>query len=389
MICTVHLSNSVRERDIVRILYVLTTLGIGGAEKQVIDLAQRMASRGHFVALIVLKHADEEWPVKLPVMRLNIRKTPLGIVRGLRFAQKILVLFRPEILHSHTFPANIFARLLRLMLGGSRTAPVVINTIHNVHEGGWHRMAIYRITGPLARRVTAVSKAAAERFVRLGAISANKMSVLTNGIDTGAFTPDRSRRRRIRARMGAADVFVWLAVGRLVPAKDYPNLLRAWARVSAAHPKAMLWIAGEGDVSILQIEEKESISEASQNSGVHWLGLRRDIVELLDAADGYVLSSAWEGMPLALGEAMAMGKAVVATDVGGVRELVGDTGMIIPSKDSSTLAEEMLKVMGMGEKARRALGQAARQQIEQHFSMSAKADAWESLYAGLAKQEIA
>jgi glycosyltransferase involved in cell wall biosynthesis len=372
----------------VRILYVLTTLGIGGAEKQVIDLAQRMASRGHFVAFIVLKHADEEWPVKLPVMRLNIRKTPLGIARGLRFAQKFLVLFRPEILHSHTFPANIFARLLRLMLGAGSTAPVVINTIHNVHEGGWHRMAIYRITGPLAKRVTAVSKAAAERFVRLGAISANKMSVLTNGIDTGAFIPDRSRRRRIRVCMGAADAFVWLAVGRLVPAKDYPNLLRAWAHVRAAHPKAMLWIAGEGDASSLQIEEKESIS-ANQNSNVHWLGLRRDIVELLDAADGYVLSSAWEGMPLALGEAMAMEKAVVATDVGGVRELVGDTGMIIPAGNSRAMADEMLKVMGMGEKARRALGQAARKQIEQHFSMSAKADAWESLYAGLVKQEIA
>jgi glycosyltransferase involved in cell wall biosynthesis len=372
----------------VRILYVLTTLGIGGAEKQVIDLAQRMASRGHFVALIVLKHADEEWPVKLPVMRLNLPKTPLGIARGLLFAKKFIALFRPEILHSHTFPANIFGRLLRPMLGFGRTAPVLINTIHNVHEGGWLRMAIYRITGPLAAQVTAVSKAAAERFVRVGAVSSSKMSVLTNGIDTGAFTPDRSRRRRVRARMGA-DVFVWLAVGRLVPAKDYPNLLRAWTQVHAANPKAMLWIAGEGDASTLHLEEEESISIASQDSGVHWLGLRRDIVELLDAADGYVLSSAWEGMPLALGEAMAMEKAVVTTDVGGVRELVGDTGMIIPAAQSNALAEEMLKVMGMGDKARRALGRDARKHIEEHFSMSAKADAWEYLYAGLVKPESA
>jgi glycosyltransferase involved in cell wall biosynthesis len=373
---------------LVRILYVLTTLGIGGAEKQVIDLAQRMASRGHFVALIVLKHADEEWPVKLPVLRLNLPKTPLGIARGLGFAKKFLALFRPEILHSHTFPANIFARLLRLTLATNRTAPVLINTIHNVHEGGWHRMAIYRITGPLAAQVTAVSKAAADRFVRVGAVSSSKMSVLTNGIDTGVFTPDRSRRRRIRARMGA-DVFVWLAVGRLVQAKDYPNLLRAWAQIHAANPKALLWIAGEGDASTLHLEEEESKFIASQDSGVHWLGLRRDIVELLDAADGYVLSSAWEGMPLALGEAMAMEKAVVATDVGGVRELVGDTGMIIPAGQSNALAEEMLKVMGMGEKARRALGRDARKHIEQHFSMSAKADAWEYLYAGLVKPESA
>jgi len=372
----------------VRILYVLTTLGIGGAEKQVIDLAQRMASRGHFVALIVLKHADEEWPVKLPVLRLNLPTTVLGIARGLRFARKFLALFRPDILHSHTFPANIFARLLRLTLLFSRTVPAVISTIHNVHEGGWHRMAIYRLTTPLAAQVTAVSKAASDRYVQLGAVSASKMTVLTNGIDTGAFTPDRSRRRRVRARMGA-DVFVWLAVGRIAPAKDYPNLLRAWAQVRAAHPKALLWIAGEGDASSLLLEAEKHLSTASQDSGVHLLGLRRDILELLDAADGYVLSSAWEGMPLALGEAMAMEKAVVATDVGGVRELAGDTAMIIPPGDSSALAEEMLKVMGMGDKARRALGREARQRVEQNFSMSAKADEWESLYSGLVEQETA
>src|ERR1700733_16325802 len=99
----------------VRILYILTSLGIGGAEKQVVSLAERMAAKGHTVALIVLKHADEEWPVKIPVLRLNLRKTTMGILRGLRFAKNFVTLFRPDILHSHTFPANLFTRLLRWM----------------------------------------------------------------------------------------------------------------------------------------------------------------------------------------------------------------------------------------------------------------------------------
>ena len=119
-----------------RILYILTSLGIGGAEKQVVALAERMAAKGHVVALLVLKHTDEEWPVKLPVMRLNMRKTPLGVGRGLRFARDFLVLFRPDILHSHTFPANIFTRLLVLMLRSTPLRPRVLNTIHNVNEGG-------------------------------------------------------------------------------------------------------------------------------------------------------------------------------------------------------------------------------------------------------------
>jgi glycosyltransferase involved in cell wall biosynthesis len=188
----------------VRILYVLTSLGVGGAEKQAIAVAERMAARGHAVALIALKHTEEEWPVKLPVLRLNLKKTPHDIFRGLRFARKFLTLFRPDILHSHTFPANIFTRLLRCRARMNGQTQAIVNTIHNVYEGGWHRMLLYRLTWPLADCVTAVSTAAAERFLGSHAVSKKKMLILTNGIDNNAFAPDRSRRKRVRTKMRAA-----------------------------------------------------------------------------------------------------------------------------------------------------------------------------------------
>ena len=370
-----------------RILYVLTSLGFGGAEKQAIALAERMAARGHAVALIALKHTEEEWPVKLPVLRLNLKKTPLGIVRGLQFARKFLTLFRPDILHSHTFPANIFTRLLHLPFTMRGRAPIVVNTIHNVYEGPWHRMLIYQLTRPKAHFVTAVSAAAAERFERAHAISKNKMQVLTNGIETEAFIPERSRRRRVRSQMKTGDAFVWLAVGRLAPAKDYPNLLRAWAQVHSMHSKAQLWIAGEGNILALVQEDKDTATSEAHDPSVHWLGLRRDIADLMDAADGYVLSSAWEGMPLSLGEAMAMEKVAVATDVGGVRELIGDAGFVVPPNDSKALADEMLNVMAMAEPARRVMGRDARLRIKLNFSIDAKAEEWERLYSKLSKPE--
>jgi len=368
------------DKRLVRILYLLTSLGIGGAEKQVVALAESMAAKGHVVALLVLKHTDEEWQVKLPVMRLNLRKTPLGIVRGLRFARDFLTLFRPEILHSHTFPANIFSRLLVAMLRGKVQRPRVLNTIHNIHEGGWHRMLLYGATDSLADRTTAVSSAAADRFTRLRAVAVGKMLVLTNGIDTEAFTPDRARRRSARAdnRIGAA--FLWLAVGRLADAKDYPNLLRAFAQVHRSYPASRLWIAGEGDAARFVDQPAEA---------VEFLGLRHDIAELLDAADGFVLSSAWEGMPLAVGEAMAMEKIVVATDVGGVRELIADAGLIVPAKDSAALAEAMLKAMAMQEVERKAMQRDARRRIQMHFSMGAKAEEWEHLYRELLPEKRA
>ena len=365
-----------------RILYLLTSLGIGGAEKQVIDLAVKMAARGHTVALLALKHAGEEWPVSLPVLRLNMRKTPIGIYRGLRFAAQFAALFRPDILHSHTFPANLFARQLKPRLSAEGHPVILINTIHNVHEGGMHRMLLYRATDSRADCVTAVSQAAADRFLRLRAVSAGKTRVLANGIDTDAFTADRSRRKRTRIEMQTGSSFLWLAVGRLVPAKDYPNLLQAFAQVRSANPKTTLWIAGEGDPSQLH-------SDIDEPPGVQWLGLRHDIAELLDAADGYVLSSAWEGLPLALGEAMSMEKPVVATDVGGVRELVGDAGFLVAPKDSAALAASMLKVMGLTDAAKKTMGRAARNRVQLYFSMHEKADEWEQLYIELMNKSSA
>lgn len=364
-----------------RILYILTSLGIGGAEKQVVAVAGRMAARGHSVALLVLKHAPEECPTKLPVLRLNISKTPLGILRGLRFAGKFVALFHPDILHSHTFPANIFTRLLRLSLSRQASPPVVINTIHNIYEGGRHRMLLYRLTAMQADAVTAVSTAAAERFIKLHAVSRNKISVLTNGIDIDTFTPDKKTRRSTRSLMQTGNAFVWLAVGRIVPAKDYPNLLQAFTQIQRTHPEAILWIAGEGDPAALTGSEINL-----NNPSVQWLGLRHDIVQLLDAADAYVLSSAWEGMPLALGEAMAMEKPVVATDAGGVRELVGEAGIVVPRSDSEALANAMLKVMAMNEWQRKVMSRSARARISQQFSMQAKAAEWESLYVQLTRK---
>jgi glycosyltransferase involved in cell wall biosynthesis len=91
-------------------------------------------------------------------------------------------------------------------------------------------------------------------------------------------------------------------------------------------------------------------------------------------------------MPLALGEAMAMEKPVVATDVGGVRELVGDAGAIVPPKDSEALADAMLDQMQSSPEDRRALGRAARVRIQGNFSMDAKADEWEALYRAVVEE---
>jgi glycosyltransferase involved in cell wall biosynthesis len=359
-----------------RIAYVLTSLGVGGAERQAVTLAERMAARGHAVSLIVLRgRQPHEWPTTLDLVRLDAHKNPTSLLASLVKARRVLRVLQPELIHSHTYPANMTARLLKI----SFPTATVLSTVHSVYEGQWPRMLAYRLSDFLSSRTTTVSQAGAARYVRLKAVPAHKCSVVTNGIDTTEFAPSPERRAQLRAQMGVNEEFVWLAVGRIVPAKDYPNLLHAFSRVHAAIPAARLWVAGEAPATGLALIQALT-AELGVEASVRWLGLRSDMPALLDAADAFVLASAWEGMPLAVGEAMAMEKPVVATDVGGVRELVGESGVMVPAKAPDALAQAMLTLMRATPEARSSLGRAARERIQSQFSFDAKADEWESLY---------
>ncbi len=364
-----------------RIVTVLTSLGVGGAEKQALAVAERMAKRGHTVAVLVLMPpVAEEWPTTIRTVYLGVRKTPGSVLRGLMRARGFAREFQPDLAHSHSFHANLFARLLRPLV----PRLVVLSTVHSVNEGGWRRMMAYRLTDVLSRRTVAVSEAAARRFIGLKAVPRRKCLVVRNGIDIAGFAPDRERRERMRAEAGVATAtadtdFVWLAVGRIAPAKDYPNLLRAFAEVWTQSSKARLWIAGQAQKSEIS-EQQVLCDELGIGQAVRWLGLRRDIPALLDAADAFVSASAWEGMPLAVGEAMAMGKPVVATGVGGVGELLGDAGVVVPARNSQALAAAMIATMRLGRDELAARGRAARQRVLERFSVDASADAWEALY---------
>jgi len=147
-----------------RIVYLLTSLGVGGAEKQALAVAERMAACGHTVAIMALMpRLDEEWPTSIQTVHLDVHKSPGSAFKGFVRGREFLREFKPDLVHSHCFHANIAARLLRLF--GPKF--VVLSTVHNVYEGGWSRMMAYRLTDCLSRRTVAVSQAAAERFTRL------------------------------------------------------------------------------------------------------------------------------------------------------------------------------------------------------------------------------
>lgn len=362
-----------------RIAYLLTSSGIGGAERAAIALAEQMASRGCDVRLLVLVESPtDHWKTDLPVLHLNFRKDPSSVLRGVSRAIAELRAFRPDIIHAHCFHSNLLARLLKLALSGVR----VISTVHNVYEGGRMRMLAYRSTDALSACTAFVCASSEARYLHMRAVSPHRSVVIPNGIEVANWVPDMEHRSAARKRIGVTSEFVWIVVGRIVPAKDYRTLLLAWRQICEEAASIHLWIVGEG-IGAYAESMRRLCAELGIGSTVSWLGVRRDIADLLDAADAVVSSSAWEGMPLALAEAMAMGKPVVATNVGGAQELISDCGLLVNAKQPQELATAMASIMAMSAQERARFGARGRNRIEKEFTIGRNTEAWARLYASL------
>lgn len=363
-----------------KIALVITALGVGGAETQVINLADSLSARGHDILVISLTGEAVVLPrsAAVRVVSLNVRKTPVSLISGFRRACELIRRFRPDVVHSHMVHANLFARLMRLCA----PIPRLICTAHSINEGGGLRMWLYRVTDPLAHLTTNVTQAALDRYLECDAIPAGKALAVGNGIDCSHFRFDVALRLSVREQLEVpADHKVLLAAGRFCDAKDYPTLLKAFAAVAAQQEDCVLWIAGTGDSSA-RLKIEALIEHLGIGSRVRLLGLRRDIHALMCAADVFVLSSHLEGFPLVVGEAMACELVVVATDAGGVSEWLGSSGYRVPIRDSNALSDALLQALALDAHNRKMQGAMARQRVLAHYSLAAVAQRWERIYRG-------
>lgn len=363
---------------VLKILFVITGLGVGGAERLVVNLADKVVSRGHQVMIVSLTGPTRFRPVDpgIRIVALEMVKSSVGFVRAYIALRQLIREFSPDVIHSHMIHSNLLARLVRLSIH----LPRLVCTAHNTNEGGRLRMLAYRLTNFLADVSTNVSREAVEAFEAKGAVPRGKMLAVLNGIDCEIFAPDVQSRLDIRQLFSVdRDCKVFIAVGRLFEAKDYPNLLTAFMEISTSLPNSCLWIVGDGP---LRAELENMSGDLGLAARVRFLGVRHDIPALLRAADVFVLSSAWEGFGLVVAEAMATGTPVVATDCGGVSEVVGDTGYLVPPCDAKALGKAMLTAAHLSAEQADALGRAARQRIVERFSLDRAVDRWLQIYSG-------
>ncbi len=364
-----------------RIFILSTSMGMGGADQQILMLARGMRSRGHEVRIVALAPLG---PMGMEAQREGIPVESLDLQRGVGDIPRIVRLvrmmraWRPDVLHSHMVHANLLARALRPLA----RVPALVSTIHSINDGGRLRLAAYRLTSGLVDRVTIISRLAAERYVSLKAVPAGRLEVVPNAVDTARFCPLPHARAAIRAELGLGDEFIWLAVGRFEEAKDYPTMIAAFARL-ARRSASRLLLVGKGS---LQDDVAALLRAEGLEDRVRFLGVRRDVPELMNAADGYLLSSAWEGMPVVLLEAAAVGLPVVATRVGGVPEVVQDTatGLLVSPGDPPALAEAMERIEALTPDARAAMGARGRALVGQSYGTDRVMEMWERIYTGVA-----
>jgi L-malate glycosyltransferase len=362
---------------------LLHSLSVGGAEVLAARLARRLRGSFRFVfaCLDDIGPLGEELRAEgFPVVLLG-RKAGLDWGCPLRLAR----LFREQqvdVVHAHQYTPFFYGLAARLR-GPWRP---ILFTEHGRHQPDYprpKRMLANRLFLSRRDRVVGVGEAVRQALIHNEGIPGRRVGVLYNGIDVDAFgaAVDRSAARR---ELGVGpDDFVLLQVARLDYLKDHATAVRTLARVVAQAPQVRLVLVGDGPE---RAGVEAQLHALNVTDKVRFLGTRADVARLLHGADAFLLTSISEGIPLTVIEAMAAGLPVIATDVGGLREVVDDgvTGLLAPAKDDAALASHVLRLAADAD-LRRAMGDAGRARAKRYFDESRKADDYQRLYHELGR----
>ncbi|WP_166805041.1 glycosyltransferase [Nitrosococcus wardiae] len=366
----------------IRILQLVQGLEIGGLEQMVITLVERLDPvrfkpavccfdvLGALVVQLTAKDIPVDFLPRKPGLDLSY---PLRLARFLR-RKKI------DILHLHNPTALFYGTLA----GRIARTPAIIYTEHGRDfSSSWKVKLANRWLSALVNEVVAVAERGKTYLTSEEGFDSSRIKLIYNGIDADKFNSwvCHDKRREMLATLGLKpDDPIVGVVARLDPIKNHASLLKAMVTVSQRVPGAMLLVIGDGP---LRLELEQQAQELRLGETVKFLGARSDVPELLSILDVFVLPSYNEGLSLTLIEACAVGKPIVATDVGGNSEVVehGINGLLVPSDNPHALAKAITHILADKEATRR-MGQIARERFEKYFTADAMVASYELLYDG-------
>lgn len=278
---------------------------------------------------------------------------------------------RPDVVHFHNVAPTVHGALGAWLAG----VPAIVSTRHGASSHSARRERKFWFAARFVHRVVVTSELARKDFLRDPWTDPSKLFPIHNG---AVLRSDDSVEADAEEFEFPEPSVTLIAVGRMRPVKDFSTLIRALAIARNTIPRLRLWMAGDG-VERPQIESL--IRELNLESAVRVLGMRTDVGYWLSRADIFVLSSKSEGVPMSLLESMAWGLPSVATNVGGVPEVLklSNAGMVVPPSDPEALASAIVYLAERPDR-RRALGELARQCFQQHFTIEGMTRRYQALY---------
>ena len=380
----------------VRILFVLHNVGHGGSERLVHRIIHGLGpSRLDFAVVGLASDGATADAMRREGVRLHALGHTGGMNLGLALKlRKLIRQERPDLINTHHLAPLLYARLASWSLV---RRPPLIHTVHvlpEVHRehGSMSRkaVALYHLLLKQANHVVCVSQAERERLRKVPGLPPSGVTAVPNGIDIGAYRP-MPPSAELRSELGIpAGVSIITNVGAFRAQKNQTGLVEAFRRIVARRQDVVLLLVGGpvADGSALRDAEQAVASHGLANH-VRFLGARPDVPQILALTDIYVQPSLYEGLPLSVLEAMAMQRAVVATDVGGNNELVRDgrTGLLVPPGDPQAICDAVLRLLD-NPSLRASLGLAARDLVSKGYSESCMIDRYEMLYRILVHRTV-
>jgi glycosyltransferase involved in cell wall biosynthesis len=360
-----------------RILHVLASFQVGGAEQVALTLARLQTRQGHHVHVVGLApppdgpHARNFEQAGVRVHRIAKMGPSIDPSLVLRLAWR----FRREkidVVHTHNRQPLIYAGPAARLAGTAH-----VHTKHGRGDGTSREMLLRRAAAYTADRFVAVSEQTRQEAITRKEAPPGRLETIPNGIELDGFRPDPEARTAVRSELGIpASAFVVGTVGRLAAVKNQTLLIRAVEPMLG--PDFRLIFVGDGES---RADLEACARETDRGQWIHFLGRRSDTGRVLNAFDVFALSSHSEGLPLAIPEAMAVGLPIVSTAVGGIPSVVQDsqTGILVPPGDASALRASLSALASDSERARR-MGAAARTQALECYSAQRMVLAYQQCY---------
>jgi glycosyltransferase involved in cell wall biosynthesis len=264
----------------------------------------------------------------------------------------------------------------------AKSKPIIVSTLHGLGTARtWQRKLLNWLLYRRLFRIVGISEGVSQDILAENwGLRPEKVTTIQNGLKYEPFLVDLERQvAKAEILPGMQDRFWFGTAGRLSEVKNYQTLIEAFSEAAAALPDSILVIAGQGE---LEASLKEATHTLGLEGRVFFLGFRRDIPRLLQSLDVFLLPSLREGLPLALLEAMAAARPAIASRVGGIPEVVGDSGsaILIDPLDRMALAQAMVQMRRISPEERAAMGTLARERAVTKFSAERMIRNYEDLY---------